>query len=79
LSRAAPAAAHGGALGLAEDAVRAIMAAQWPRWRRLQMADDVVWNGGEEARLRGSASGCTKPIAEGRSRPHNPGQPKAGR
>jgi dephospho-CoA kinase len=22
------------------------MAAQWPRWRRLQMADDVVWNGG---------------------------------
>lgn len=26
--------------------VRAIMAAQWPRWRRLQAADDVVWNGG---------------------------------
>ena len=31
---------------LAEPAVRAIMAAQWPRWRRLQMADDIVWNGG---------------------------------
>ncbi len=36
---------------LAEPAVRAIMAAQWPRWRRLQMADDVVWNGGEPALL----------------------------
>ena len=31
--------------GLAESQVRAIMAAQWPRWRRLQMADDVIWNG----------------------------------
>ena len=36
---------------LAEGAVRAIMAAQWPRWRRLQMADDVIWNGGDEAGL----------------------------
>jgi dephospho-CoA kinase len=35
---------------LSERDVRAIMAAQWPRWRRLQMADDVVWNGaGPEA------------------------------
>jgi len=33
--------------GLAESEVRAIMAAQWPRWRRLQMADDVVWNGAD--------------------------------
>jgi len=32
--------------GLAASSVRAIMAAQWPRWRRLQAADDVVWNGG---------------------------------
>ena len=32
--------------GLAESQVRAIMAAQWPRWRRLQAADDVIWNGG---------------------------------
>lgn len=37
--------------GLAPGEVRAIMAAQWPRWRRLQMADDVVWNGGEPAAL----------------------------
>ena len=36
---------------LAEDEVRRIMTAQWPRWRRLQMADDVVWNGGDEAGL----------------------------
>ena len=31
---------------LGEQEVRRIMAAQWPRWRRLQMADDVVWNAG---------------------------------
>ena len=37
--------------GLAPERVRSIMAAQWPRWRRLQMADDVVWNGGDEAAL----------------------------
>jgi dephospho-CoA kinase len=37
--------------GLAAAEVRAIMAAQWPRWRRLQLADDVVWNGGTEADL----------------------------
>lgn len=30
---------------LPEAEVRRIMDAQWPRWRRLQMADDVVWNG----------------------------------
>ena len=40
---------------LSEAAVRAIMEAHWPRWRRLQMADDVVWNGGAEA---GLASQC---------------------
>ena len=27
------------------------MAAQWPRWRRLQVADDVIWNGGAEDAL----------------------------
>jgi dephospho-CoA kinase len=32
--------------GLAEREVRDIMAAQWPRWRRLQCADEVLWNGG---------------------------------
>jgi len=37
--------------GLEPAQVRAIMAAQWPRWRRLQTADDVVWNGGTEAAL----------------------------
>ena len=37
--------------GLASDEVRAVMRAQWPRWRRLQMADDVAWNGGELAAL----------------------------
>jgi dephospho-CoA kinase len=37
--------------GLAESEVRAIMAAQWPRWRRLQSADDVIWNGDGEAAL----------------------------
>ena len=37
--------------GLAPEEVRAIMRAQWPRWRRLQMADDVVWNGGDAEHL----------------------------
>ena len=37
--------------GLGAGEVRAIMATQWPRWRRLQVADDVVWNGGEPAAL----------------------------
>lgn len=32
--------------GLEPEAVRRIMSAQWPRWRRLQLADDVIWNGG---------------------------------
>jgi len=37
--------------GLTEEAVRAIMRTQWPRWRRLQMADDVIWNGADAAAL----------------------------
>jgi dephospho-CoA kinase len=37
--------------GLAADEVRAIMAAQWPRWRRLQSADEVIWNGGSREAL----------------------------
>ncbi|QJR13613.1 dephospho-CoA kinase [Usitatibacter palustris] len=37
--------------GLAAEEVRAVMATQWPRWRRLQMADDVAWNGGDRAAL----------------------------
>ncbi|MGE0358335.1 MAG: dephospho-CoA kinase [Burkholderiales bacterium] len=38
--------------GMAPGAVRAIMAAQWPRWRRLQAADEVLWNGGDPRQLR---------------------------
>jgi len=37
--------------GLDPEEVRRIMRAQWPRWRRLQVADDVVWNGGSLAEL----------------------------
>jgi dephospho-CoA kinase len=37
--------------GLTATQVRAIMRAQWPRWRRLQVASDVVWNGGDESAL----------------------------
>jgi dephospho-CoA kinase len=37
--------------GLAPAEVQSIMAAQWPRWRRLQMADEVLWNGGSPAQL----------------------------
>lgn len=37
--------------GLSETQVRAIMAAQWPRWRRLQAASDVIWNGGSPEEL----------------------------
>jgi dephospho-CoA kinase len=37
--------------GLTEEGVRAIMRTQWPRWRRLQLADDVIWNGGDERAL----------------------------
>ena len=32
--------------GMSVERVRSVMRAQWPRWRRLQLADDVVWNGG---------------------------------
>jgi dephospho-CoA kinase len=32
--------------GMSADRVRSVMRAQWPRWRRLQNADDIVWNGG---------------------------------
>jgi len=36
---------------LTEAQVRQIIATQWPRWRRLQMAGDVVWNGGAPGEL----------------------------
>ena len=38
--------------GLAEDAVRAIMAAQLPRAERLAHADDVIRNDGDMAHLQ---------------------------
>lgn len=38
--------------GLSPAEVRAIMATQWPRWRRLQSADEVLWNGGDVAALQ---------------------------
>jgi dephospho-CoA kinase len=41
-----------GRSGLEPQEVRRIMAAQWPRWRRLQAADDVLWNGGSPDELR---------------------------
>lgn len=37
--------------GLPPAQVRAVMAAQVPRWLRLQLADDVAWNGGDEESL----------------------------
>ena len=37
--------------GLEPGGVKAIMRSQWPRWRRLQVASDVVWNGGREPEL----------------------------
>ena len=67
--------------GLAPEAVRAIMRAQWPRWRRLQMADDVIWNGGDALAL---APECERlhaaysAIASASALPHNPGQPRRG-
>ena len=42
--------------GLEPAQVRSIMAAQWPRWRRLQAADDVIWNGGSESELDAQCS-----------------------
>ena len=37
--------------GIEPADVRAIMRAQWPRWRRLQAADDTIWNGGDTSAL----------------------------
>lgn len=72
--------------GLALEAVKAIMAAQWPRWRRLQLADDVVWNGGEAKDLEAQCERlhrfyCSldrRRIVNAGTLPHNPGQPRAG-
>ncbi len=66
--------------GLAEAEVRAIMEAQWPRWRRLQSTDDVIWNGGErrEAALQSEKlhlAYCERALASATI----PANPRAGR
>lgn len=59
--------------GLDESAVRSVMAAQWPRWRRLQMADEVVWNGGSlEALDRACEALHGRLMAAARARPSRP-------
>jgi dephospho-CoA kinase len=51
--------------GLPEAEVRAIMAAQWPRWRRLQAADEVVWNGGSLEALRAQCEALDRRLRGG--------------
>ncbi|MCM2329313.1 MAG: dephospho-CoA kinase [Lysobacter sp.] len=51
---------------LAESEVRAIMATQWPRWRRLQAADEVLWNGGGLEELRSQCERLHARLAAGR-------------
>lgn len=51
--------------GLEPAQVRAIMAAQWPRWRRLQAADDVLWNGGAPEELRAQCERLHARLAAG--------------
>jgi dephospho-CoA kinase len=51
---------------LAESGVRAIMATQWPRWRRLQAADEVLWNGGGLDELRSQCERLHGRLAAGR-------------
>ncbi len=51
--------------GLEPAQVRAIMAAQWPRWRRLQAADDVLWNGGSPEELRAQCERLHARLAAG--------------
>src|SRR5690606_37369903 len=51
--------------GLAPGEVRAIMATQWPRWRRLQAADDVLWNGGTPEQLRAQCERLHGRLASG--------------
>lgn len=73
--------------GLEPAEVRRIMASQWPRWRRLQMATDVIWNGGapqalepqcerlhREYRLIGE--NARRAVALTGELPHNPANPQ---
>lgn len=50
---------------LGEEEVRAIMATQWPRWRRLQAADEVLWNGGGIEELRAQCGRLHARLAAG--------------
>jgi dephospho-CoA kinase len=50
---------------LAAAEVRAIMATQWPRWRRLQAADEVLWNGGGLEELRSQCARLHARLAAG--------------
>jgi dephospho-CoA kinase len=50
---------------LAAEEVRAIMATQWPRWRRLQAADEVLWNGGGLEELRSQCARLHARLAAG--------------
>jgi len=45
--------------------VRAIMSAQWPRWRRLQAADHVLWNGAGLASLEAQCRQLHETLAGG--------------
>ena len=56
--------------GLSAGEVRAVMAAQWPRWRRLQVADDVAWNGGEERALEALCESFHARYVEAAARSH---------
>jgi dephospho-CoA kinase len=51
--------------GLAGEEVRAIMAAQWPRWRRLQAADEVLWNGGSLEALQAQCEALDRRLRNG--------------
>jgi dephospho-CoA kinase len=51
--------------GLSGDEVRAIMAAQWPRWRRLQAADEVLWNGGSLEALQAQCEALDRRLRGG--------------
>lgn len=54
--------------GLGEDEVRRIMATQWPRGRRLQCADEVLWNGGDRAGLEAQCDRLHARLAAGEGR-----------
>lgn len=51
--------------GIAPGEVRAIMAAQWPRWRRLQAAGRVVWNGGTREALDAQVAALDRDLRAG--------------